>query len=555
MVSLVSGIAWCERCKVPLLHENCKICGEQGRRVASDIRPVFPQEQRLLEVLLDRPEGYFKGKSVWDTNSNRLLVDGKALTLNKGEMMKKDVTEIRKLLDDVLTTEADENANDYWLDTFARANRERLTDLDYSAFEIIRDARKRAYQEDGLGQPLHVVSFSGGKDSTVVFDLVRRQYANGEDLLCVFGNTTLEIQETMEYLERFKAANTKLPVREAKSNQDFFDLCERIGPPSRVMRWCCTIFKTGPIDKVYGRLTFNSNRSGQVLTYYGIRRSESTRRSKYEAISQSPKVARQLVVSPVIDWSDADVWLYIIANELDFNSAYKLGFSRVGCWCCPANSLWSGYLARIYFPEMAEPWRNFLVSFAKKVGKPDAEEYIDSGKWKARQGGQGLDNARRGVISSRPCGDDPDAKTYSLVRPISEGLYEYFRPFGTVNRSLGRSILGEAFVIHAATQEPLLLLQGAIGSSELRVKVINSSNPSLLLKRVDCQIRKFQSCELCTGCVAICPSGAIHNSPDNPQLPYRINSEKCTHCLKCVTHFDTGCLVSKVLKTKRGAIV
>jgi len=261
------------------------------------------------------------------------------------------------------------------------------------------------------------------------------------------------------------------------------------------------------------------------------------------------------VVSPVIEWADADIWLYIVSNKLDFNTAYKLGFSRVGCWCCPANSLWSGYLARIYFPEMAEKWRDFLVNFAKKVGKPDAEEYVDSGKWKARQGGQGLGIARRGVISARPCGDDPDAKTYSLVRPISDGLYEYFKPFGAVNRSLGRSILGEAFVIDAATQAPLLLLQGTIGASELRVKVIHSSNPSLLLKRVDCQIRKFQSCELCTGCVAICPLGAIHNTPDNAESPYRIDSDKCTHCLQCVTHFDTGCLVSKVLKTRRGTTV
>ena len=35
-------------------------------------------------------------------------------------------------------------------------------------------------------------------------------------------------------------------------------------------------------------------------------------------------------------------------------------------------------------------WRDFLITFAKQVGKPDPEVYVDSGKWKARQGGNGL---------------------------------------------------------------------------------------------------------------------------------------------------------------------
>ena len=41
-------------------------------------------------------------------------------------------------------------------------------------------------------------------------------------------------------------------------------------------------------------------------------------------------------------------------------------------------------------PEESKKWREFLVEFAKKIGKPDAEEYVDSGAWKARQGGNGL---------------------------------------------------------------------------------------------------------------------------------------------------------------------
>lgn len=44
-------------------------------------------------------------------------------------------------------------------------------------------------------------------------------------------------------------------------------------------------------------------------------------------------------------------------------------------------------------PDRSKKWRSFLVNFAAKIGKPDPEVYVDSGKWKARQGGNGLPSA------------------------------------------------------------------------------------------------------------------------------------------------------------------
>ena len=44
-------------------------------------------------------------------------------------------------------------------------------------------------------------------------------------------------------------------------------------------------------------------------------------------------------------------------------------------------------------PEQSKKWRDFLIDFARKIGKPDPEVYVDTGKWKARQGGNGLVSA------------------------------------------------------------------------------------------------------------------------------------------------------------------
>ena len=76
--------------------------------------------------------------------------------------------------------------------------------------------------------------------------------------------------------------------------QVFYDVCEDIGPPARMMRWCCSMFKTGPITRVINSLY----RSQQILTFYGIRKNESVSRSKYNRIeddAESVKIQQLFV--------------------------------------------------------------------------------------------------------------------------------------------------------------------------------------------------------------------------------------------------------------------
>ena len=48
--------------------------------MAVDIRPVFPEERLLFEILLDKPL-QFLDKSVWASN-NRYYVDGEPIVVN-----------------------------------------------------------------------------------------------------------------------------------------------------------------------------------------------------------------------------------------------------------------------------------------------------------------------------------------------------------------------------------------------------------------------------------------------------------------------------------------
>ena len=143
---------------------------------------------------------------------------------------------------------------------------------------------------------------------------------------------------------------------------------------------------------------------------------------------------------------DFDVWLYLLTTGIDFNDAYRLGYTRVGCWCCPNNSGWSSFLSEVYMPEEYEKWHTLLINFAKKIGKPDPEVYVDDGWWKARQGGNGLDYAQTSVLTFEPCALQENTLNFELQRPITEELYELFKPFGFINKSIGNERLGDCLL-------------------------------------------------------------------------------------------------------------
>jgi phosphoadenosine phosphosulfate reductase len=245
------------------------------------------------------------------------------------------------------------------INNFVNANKNRLNlllrseALDDEQFPI--GAEPFIYQQiKKFNNRTPVVSFSGGKDSIVVSHLVRNTL-NKQSVIHLFGDTTLEQPTTYQFLQEFMSQNESTPFFiERNDNSDFMDMCEQIGPPSRVKSWCCSVFKTGPMGTTLSQMDMN------ILTFYGIRRSESLSRSKYKRVVHSPKLQKQIVASPIIDWLDIDIWLYILTENIPFNIAYRQGFSRVGCWCCPNNSEWSDMLSRLYYPDQ---YKNGTNSF------------------------------------------------------------------------------------------------------------------------------------------------------------------------------------------------
>ncbi|MCT7399748.1 MULTISPECIES: phosphoadenosine phosphosulfate reductase family protein [Eubacterium] len=542
-----SDIYWCDNCKVPLFQSECECCSGKGTRITTDIRPVFPEERLLLEILLDKIPGTYEKDSVWNCSGNKYLINGKRIKFSVKELKNKDVDDIRSKYEEASKNISYEYFEQY-ADKFVQANRSRYEFIVREAVDYIKNSTKDYTAKDMF------VSFSGGKDSTVTSDIVMRALSEPK-ILHIFGDTTLEFPETMRYVDRFKKEHPQTPVLSSRNkDKDFEELCKLVGPPSRVMRWCCTIFKTGAIQRKIKTLFRNKNK---IITFYGIRRSESASRSKYERETEGSKITKQITISPIIDWMDFDVWLYMLTTKIDFNYAYRLGYARVGCWCCPNNSGWSEFLSKIHMPQQSERFRQMLIDFAKQIGKPDPEVYVDDGKWKARQGGNGVDYAKKTAVSFEPCALEENAFNYELQRPISEQLYELFKPFGYLNFEFGNKRLGEVYVTRKDGRL-VLKLQGRIGSTTLKVTIIDykidgAASVKAAEDKVKCQITKYQMCMGCRACESICKHNAIVIKEDKEgNLDYKILDDKCVRCAECVNHYTAGCYMRKVLATKKG---
>ena len=537
---------WCEECKIPVFEKSCGCCGKEARLFVKDARVVFPEEKVLLEILLGMEQGELDTCSVWNGAGNIYYSDGVRLPLKISELRERNVEEIRERYETRIS-KMDDSYFREMIRTFVKANQRRYSDIEKEATDYIIKETK----EFDFGDMF--ISFSGGKDSTVVADLVKRALGNSR-ILHLYGDTTLEFPMTEQYVAEYKKENPGTFMLSSRNKEmNFEDLCEMLGPPSRVMRWCCTVFKTGAINEKIEALF---KKHTKIIAFQGIRHSESASRSKYERTSTNSKIAKQITLCPIIDWYDIDVWLYILTRDILFNFAYRLGYARVGCYCCPNNSWWSEFLSSIFIPKEHEHFQKILMDFAIKVGKKDADVYVKEGKWKARQGGNGLEHARKSIVSFEPCVKEDNAFNYDLDRPIEEDFYELFKPFGRINKEIGKQRLGEVYVLNK-DNTPILKLVGRKGQKRLKVVIYDAKafrvrSIQEVKGKIDCQITKYQMCMGCKACQSVCRFDALAVSEaKDGSIQYRIEEEKCVKCQECVGHFTAGCYMRKVLAIKR----
>lgn len=189
------------------------------------------------------------------------------------------------------------------------------------------------------------VAFSGGKDSAVLLDLVKKALPKGS-FVVIFGDTGMEFPDTYEAVAetRKQCEVDGTPFYIARSHFDPRDSWDLFGPPARVLRWCCSVHKSTPQTLKMREITGKDNYIG--MDFVGVRAHESLSRSKYDYENFGKKQKGQYSFNPILEWTSAEIWLYIFLNHLNINDAYKKGNSRAGCLFCPMGGGASDYFRR-----------------------------------------------------------------------------------------------------------------------------------------------------------------------------------------------------------------
>lgn len=227
-----------------------------------------------------------------------------------------------------------------WNDTIIRYIN-RLNNLEKESLNIINDIlnKYKTY--------IPLICHSGGKDSTVLYELVRKI----KNVKVMFNNTSNESADTYKYIKsltNYFIANPKEGFWQLLKRENFI--------PSRFARACCNIYKH--------KLTLdNLNPNEKYLLFMGIRNEESNTRSEYQYEHQFNYYPEGWICGlPIRKWTELDVWLYIIKNNINFNKIYRYGYSRCGCIICPYRTKLEDALTKYHFPKQVERFKNMQKS-------------------------------------------------------------------------------------------------------------------------------------------------------------------------------------------------
>ncbi|MEB3178038.1 MAG: DNA phosphorothioation system sulfurtransferase DndC [Nostocaceae cyanobacterium] len=276
------------------------------------------------------------------------------------------------------------------------------------------------------------LGYSGGKDSSATLQLVWNAIAalppekRTKTIHVITTDTLVENPYVSAWvrksLQQIKVAATeqKMPIEPHLLQPEVKDtfwvglIGKGYPAPRGKFRWCTNRLKISPSNR-FIRDVIRTN--GEAILILGIRKAESTQRAARmkaweayrirERLSPNMNLPNSLVYSPIEDWRNDEVWLYLMQWEnpwgysnKDLFSMYRgatadnecplvvdtstpsCGSSRFGCWVCTLVSQDKSLTAMIQNDEEKE-WLQPLLDFRCEL---DVEENRNRRDFRRRSG-------------------------------------------------------------------------------------------------------------------------------------------------------------------------
>lgn len=196
----------------------------------------------------------------------------------------------------------------------------------------------------------HVVSFSGGKDSTAMLLHMLELGMQVDEI--IFCDTYMEFPEMIEHVNKVEKYIGR-PITRLRAEHSFewhmFEQPHLKHPemkgrlyPGPNNRWCTFYMKTYVIDKHLREL----RKEFDLVQYIGIAADEQrrVREKNYPLVEWG--------------WTEKDCLEYCYDRGFTWGGLYEI-FSRVSCWCCPLQSLPKIKALHDNFPQLWEKLREY----------------------------------------------------------------------------------------------------------------------------------------------------------------------------------------------------
>ena len=403
-----------------------------------------------------------------------------------------------------------------------RVNKKHIETLKNEAIEFV----KKIYNEYKNKVDFFVVAFSGGKDSQVLLDLVTIAL-EPEQYKVIFTDTTMELPHTYKTVQEAQKHYQKIyknfKITTVRNPTDADKLWGVFGPPSRILRWCCSVYKTSPVHSYLKVL--NNGRHPRTILFDGVRRDESNNRANHLRVADSIKHNKVINTRPIIEWNDLEVYLYMFYSGINPNKEYRLGLNRVGCSICPFASQWSDFIINKKYPTIAKKFIPSIKEYMSNANIKNKEEYLSKGHWKKRAGGNSIETENQIKI------EENKNSVEIVLENSNENIFEWLKVLGNykinddnsnIQIKLDKSVLDIGFEDNGINQILLTRQENISDISHLK-KVAYKTN----------------YCVHCGSCEAECPTGALNVFPK-----VQIDTNLCIHCSKCLDFHNKGCVMA-----------